>query len=126
MTAMVPMDMLEEIQGWAPAGGFVRSEWRKGAALEVGHLFRHAGWSVITASRRGCHHGRAGRGYRQVACYRVARQGRQQRLADPVGLRRSRGPHRYQDRPRDVSRARACELDAGHGPLNAWGAVAGA
>ena len=51
MTATVPMGMLEEIQGWAPAGGFVRSEWRSGAALEAGHLFRHRGaWAVITAA----------------------------------------------------------------------------
>ena len=44
------MDMLAEIQGWAPAGGFVRSEWRQGAKLEPGDLFRHDGaWAVITA-----------------------------------------------------------------------------
>ena len=51
MTATVPMGMLAEIQGWAPAGGFVRSEWRNGAALVPGDLFRHrGGWAVITGT----------------------------------------------------------------------------
>ena len=51
MTATVPMGMLGEIQGWAPAGGFVRSQWRNGAALAAGDLFRHAGrWAVITGA----------------------------------------------------------------------------
>ena len=50
MTATVPMGMLGEIQGWAPAGGFVRSEWRGGGRLKSGDLFRHdGGWAVITA-----------------------------------------------------------------------------
>ncbi len=50
MTATVPFDMLAEIQGWAPAGGFVRSDWRTGAQLEPGDLFRHSsGWAVISA-----------------------------------------------------------------------------
>ena len=49
MTATVPMDMLAEIQGWAPAGGFVRSEWRHGARIEPGDLIRHHGWSVVVA-----------------------------------------------------------------------------
>jgi hypothetical protein len=50
MAATVPFDMLAEIQGWAPAGGFVRSEWRNGVALEPGDLMRLNGaWAVITA-----------------------------------------------------------------------------
>src|SRR5690348_9443268 len=50
MTATVPMSMLEEIQGWAPAGGFVRSEWRNGMALKPGDLIRHDGaWVVVAA-----------------------------------------------------------------------------
>ena len=50
MTATVPMDMLAEIQGWAPAGGFVRSERRSGIALQPGDLFRYNGaWAVIAA-----------------------------------------------------------------------------
>ncbi len=49
MTATVPMGMLAEIQGWAPAGGFVRSDWRTGDKLEPGDLIRHNGWSVVTA-----------------------------------------------------------------------------
>jgi hypothetical protein len=49
MAATVPFDMLAEIQGWAPAGGFVRSEWRNGMRLEPGDLMRHDGaWAVIT------------------------------------------------------------------------------
>ena len=50
MTATVPFDMLAEIQGWAPAGGFVRSEWRQRDALEPGDLMRERGaWAVIVA-----------------------------------------------------------------------------
>lgn len=47
--AAVPAGMLDDIQHWAPAGGFVSSEWRTGDRLAVGDLIRHAGaWAVIT------------------------------------------------------------------------------
>ena len=50
MAATVPFDMLAEIQGWAPGGGFVRSERRKGYQIEPGDLMRAAGeWVTVTA-----------------------------------------------------------------------------
>jgi len=48
MTTTVPADMLAEIQGWAPGGGFVRSEYRAGDKLHLGDLaWTSGGWSVI-------------------------------------------------------------------------------
>lgn len=50
MSATVPMGMLAEIQGWAPGGGFVRSQWRTGIAIARGDLMRRNGaWAVVTA-----------------------------------------------------------------------------
>jgi len=50
MTTTVPADMLAEIQGWAPGGGFVQSEHRAGDRVNIGDLIRHqSGWAVITS-----------------------------------------------------------------------------
>ena len=46
----VPWGMLAEVQGWAPGGGFVRSEHRKSAEVTRGDLMRHnGGWVVVIA-----------------------------------------------------------------------------
>jgi hypothetical protein len=39
--------IMPDLQGASPTGGFVTSESRNGHLIELGHLVRHHGWSVV-------------------------------------------------------------------------------
>jgi hypothetical protein len=54
--------LLADIQGWAPGGGTVRSEWRAGPDLKVGDLIRrHGAWAVIVLTGASTMYGATGR-----------------------------------------------------------------